>query len=240
MNTNGGLHNTAYYLKGKGRGKDTELVHMTPKEVSGLQSLAMAHGGSLTVNPQTGLPVAGFLSSILPMIAGFALGPAGFGLMSSGMAGLTVGGISALSSNSLEKGLMAGLGAYGGSGLGESLMGAGTGALSSAAGSGANAPQIAAESIVPQAVVPESLANVVPASSAGATAGMQPLAGVPGKFVTAALPQPAVPATLAGQGVATVTQAPVYAPAESMGKMPMTSLHMGKMPMLQRKKLKLL
>lgn len=214
------MNQTAQGLAALGRGPDTMLVHMAPEEVAGLQALALKHGGTLTINPETGLAEAGFLKNILPMIAGFALGPAGFGL-SSAMAGLTVGGISALSSGSLEKGLMAGLGAYGGSGLGESLMGAGTGALSSAAGSGANAPQIAAESIVPQAVVPESLANVVPASSAGATAGMQPLAGVPGKFVTDALPQPAVPATLAGQGVSTTTQAPVaasmYAPAESMG-----------------------
>jgi hypothetical protein len=35
----------------------------------------MAHGGSLTINPQTGLPEAGFLDAVLPMAAGFALGP---------------------------------------------------------------------------------------------------------------------------------------------------------------------
>jgi hypothetical protein len=182
------------------------LVHMAPEEVAGLQALALKHGGTLTINPETGLAEAGFLKSILPMIAGFALGPAGFGL-SSAMAGLTVGGITALTSKSLEKGLMAGLGAYGGSGLGESLMGAGTNALSSA-GANAVVPP-AAESIVPQAVVPESLANVVPASSAGATAGMQPLAGVPGKFVTDALPQPAVPAI--------PTTTPTISPAELGG-----------------------
>jgi len=140
---------TAQGLASLGRGPDTMLVHMAPEEVAGLQALALKHGGTLTINPETGLAEAGFLKNILPMVAGFALGPAGFGLMSSAMAGLTVGGISALTSGSLEKGLMAGLGAYGGSGLGESLMGAGTGAISSAAGAGA--PQVAAESIVPQA-----------------------------------------------------------------------------------------
>jgi hypothetical protein len=46
-----------------GRGQDSMLVHMTPGEVQGLQKLAMAHGGSLTINPQTGLPEAGILSS---------------------------------------------------------------------------------------------------------------------------------------------------------------------------------
>ena len=61
----GGLHRTAHYLKSKGRGNDTMLVHMTPGEVKGLQALALAHGGSLTINPDTGLPEAGFLEKIL-------------------------------------------------------------------------------------------------------------------------------------------------------------------------------
>jgi len=41
---------------------------MTKGEVAGLQTLAKRHGGSLTRNPHTGLPEAGFLSSILPMV----------------------------------------------------------------------------------------------------------------------------------------------------------------------------
>jgi hypothetical protein len=60
------LQLAAQHLAARGRGPDTTLVHMTPKEVEGLQTLAMRHGGSLTINPQTGLPEAGFLSSILP------------------------------------------------------------------------------------------------------------------------------------------------------------------------------
>lgn len=55
------LHQTAQYLKSKGRGNDTMLVHMTPGEVKSLQTLAMSAGGSLTINPETGLPEAGFL-----------------------------------------------------------------------------------------------------------------------------------------------------------------------------------
>jgi hypothetical protein len=86
----------------------------------------MSQGGSLTINPQTGLPEAGFLSKILPMVAGFALGPAGFGLMSSIQAGLTVGALTGIATGSLKKGLMAGLGAYGGAGLGEGLVSAST------------------------------------------------------------------------------------------------------------------
>jgi len=164
------MNQTAQGLAALGRGPDTMLVHMAPEEVAGLQALALKHGGTLTINPETGLAEAGFLKKILPMVAGFALGPAGFGLMSSAMAGLTVGGITALSSGSLEKGLMAGLGAYGGSGLGESLMGAGTGALSSAAGNTAASgvtqavPVAATEAI--GTTTAQNAASAIPAGAA--------------------------------------------------------------------------
>jgi hypothetical protein len=59
-------------LASLGRGEDKMLVHMTPGEVAGLQHLALSAGGSLTVNPHTGLPEAGFLSALLPTIAGAA------------------------------------------------------------------------------------------------------------------------------------------------------------------------
>ena len=138
------LHELANHLQTAGRGEDKILVHMTPAEVGGLQTLAEKHGGSLTVNPHTGLPEAGFLSAILPMIAGFALGPAGFGLMSSLGAAATVGGIDALATGSLKKGLMAGLGAYGGAGLGEGLTDVGA-EVNGAANAGAASSNLGAQ-----------------------------------------------------------------------------------------------
>lgn len=120
------LHTLAHHLQSAGRGDDKVLVHMTPKEVGGLQSLAMAHGGSLTINPQTGLPEAGFLKSLLPMLAGGALTVLSGGTLSPLLAAGIVGGGTALATGSLEKGLMAGLGAYGGAGLGAGLTSAGT------------------------------------------------------------------------------------------------------------------
>ena len=63
------LKHVAKHLTEQGRGPDDHLVHMSGKEVAGLQSLAMAHGGSLTINPKTGLPEAGFLDDILPTLA---------------------------------------------------------------------------------------------------------------------------------------------------------------------------
>ena len=62
------------------------------------------------------------------LVAGMALGPAGYGL-SSGYAALMAGGISALATGSLQKGFMTGLSAYGGADLGASLSSAGEAAL---------------------------------------------------------------------------------------------------------------
>jgi len=102
------LHNLAHHVRAKGRGKDTMLVHMTPREVQGLQAIAKSRGGTLTINPETGLPEAGFLDQILPVVAmaaatyftagaaapaiAGALGPTGAGLLSAGAA-TTAGGI---------------------------------------------------------------------------------------------------------------------------------------------------
>jgi hypothetical protein len=101
----------------------------------------MAHGGSLTINPETGLPEAGFLSSILPMVlgAGAMMIP---GLQGFGAAGIAagIGGLQALRTGSLKKGLMAGLGAYGGAGLAGGLTAAG--AASGAGAAGAGTPEI--------------------------------------------------------------------------------------------------
>lgn len=116
------LHTAAQHLASKGRNGDSMLIHMTKDEVKGLAALAKAHGTHLTKNPETGLPEAFKLGKVLqaalPIAAGFALGPAGFGLMSAAGAGLAVGGAYALATGSLEKGLMAGLGAWGGGSLG--------------------------------------------------------------------------------------------------------------------------
>jgi len=123
----------AQAVQSQGRGKDTMLVHMTPGEVAGLQSLAMAHGGSLTINPKTGLAEAGFLDSIFPVIAGVGLmaatggaaSPLIAGMSNAGLVGLGVGGLTALTTGNIEKGLLAGLGAYGGATLGSGLLAAG-------------------------------------------------------------------------------------------------------------------
>jgi hypothetical protein len=130
------LQHAANHLAAHGRGPDTELVHMTKGEINSLQTLAKANGGSLTINPHTGLAEAGFLSSILPMAVGAAamyfsggtatplLGGLGMGLSSAGTIGALTGAAQYARTGSLNKGLMAGLGAYGGAGLAGGAMNA--------------------------------------------------------------------------------------------------------------------
>lgn len=118
----GGAASLAQY----GRGGDTMLVHMAPSEVKSLQDLAMAAGGSLTINPTTGLPEAGFLKKLLPTLIGAGLSfiPGVGPLMAAGL----VGGFETVRTGDIGKGLMAGLGAYGGAGLAGGLTTAGTSA----------------------------------------------------------------------------------------------------------------
>jgi hypothetical protein len=122
---------------------DVMRVKMTPREVAGLQQLAMAYGANEQdlYDPVTGEPQFSFLKKILPMIAGAILpsipviGPAlagvaktiGFGNQAIGT-GLLVGGVTGLIEGDLKKGLMAGIGAYSGANLAQALQGASVGA----------------------------------------------------------------------------------------------------------------
>jgi len=178
----------AQQLQSQGRGEDSMLVHMTPGEVNSLQGLAMAHGGSLTINPETGLPEAGFLKKLLPTLLGIGLNfIPGVGPLAA--AGLVAAG-SVAKTGSLKKGLMAGLQAYGGAsfaggvGLGGSVSKNAFGALSSKPGilganmgAGAGAGNVLD---VLQSTDMSSLGNVT--QGAGQAAAKKGLAGVAQRF----------------------------------------------------------
>lgn len=175
----------AQQLQSMGRDEDTMLVHMTPGEVNSLQGLAMAHGGSLTINPETGLPEAGFLKKLLPTIlgAGLMLIP---GVNALAAAGMVAAG-SVAKTGSLKKGLMAGLSAYGGAslagglGAGNVFGGAAKQGLKNAATTGfgkfATSPELLAQSVA------EGGGAV---GLAGTTAAKTGLAGIAQNFGTAA------------------------------------------------------
>jgi hypothetical protein len=116
------LQHAAKHLEKHGRNGDTVLVHMSKGEVKSLNDLAMAHGGYLTINPHTGLPEAGFLQRMLPMVIGAGLVASGVGAPAAAM---MVGGGYFAATGSLKQGLMAGLGAYGGAGMASSFAEAG-------------------------------------------------------------------------------------------------------------------
>jgi hypothetical protein len=122
------MQEEAMELANRGRYGDTTLVHMTPGEVQGLASL-----GQLTINPDTGLPEAFSLKSIIPMAAsvvgGMVAGPAGAAI-GSGLGTLVTGGSAeqALLGAAMSFGMGYAMQGFGGSIFGATSAGATTGA----------------------------------------------------------------------------------------------------------------
>lgn len=217
------LHALADHMAARGRGPDTTLVHMAPQEVAGLQSLAMAHGGSLTINPTTGLPEAGFLSNLLPTLIGAGLSIASGGALTPLMAAGITGAGYGVASGSLQKGLMAGLGAYGGAGLGSGLSAAGA-----AQASVPGAAPVSAEGLAPFSTNAADYTKFAPTeSSFGAFGGAKgalasaptggsslfgtatDVAGQPLSF-EAAVPAPTTPMAAPAPAAAPTATAPAY------------------------------
>jgi hypothetical protein len=211
------LQIAANHLASKGRGPDSQLIHMAPTEVAGLQALAKAHGGSLTINPETGLPEAGFLSNILPMVIGAGLSVASGGTLTPMMAGLMTGAGYGLIKGDLKAGLMAGLGAYGGAGMMGSVLGAGAGAAQEAAMAnvGAAAPGIEGTTAAMQGGFGAGTAAAPAAQTVGNVAqatqyGLGPATMGPSAIAQAPMAQ-AANAAQAAQAAAPVTQMPTQA-----------------------------
>lgn len=183
----GQIMNYAQGGEAYGRGGDSMLVHMNPREVAGLQALARSNGTSMTINPNTGYPEAFNLKALLPALIGLGLNAFAPGVGSAvGQAlgtssavgtGVAVGGATALGTGSLKKGIMAGLGAYGGAGLGEGLAG------SSGLAGTTPTPTPGLEGVTGSGVIPKplptdpslvgsptSLASTAPGGASGLTA----------------------------------------------------------------------
>jgi len=110
---------------------------------------------------------AGWLSSLLPIVAGIAGSFVGIPPMVTAAA---VGAITGIAKKDLKAGLMAGLGAYGGAGLGSTLSGIGSGALLQAApasmGGDVASGLTALEAATPVATGGLGAANVAAAAAA--------------------------------------------------------------------------
>lgn len=185
----------ANLVRAHGRGNDSQLMHVTPSELSALQGIARAKGGSLTINPNTGLPEAGFLEDVLPTVVGI-----GVGALTGGAAapfiGAAVAGLGSYAlSGSLEKGIMSGLGAFGGASALSSLgsVGAGLGAAGTAG------------------VAPTAAATTIGAEGLGSMAAMD-VAMAGGNAAAQQAAQTAATQGIAGQMAAQGIAGNVYAP----------------------------
>jgi len=232
------LHKFAEQVAANGRGDDSLLVHMTPDEVQRLQKFAEANGRTMTINPTTGLPEAGFLSdlfkAVAPIALGAFLGPGAFGIaglgLGAGTAGLITGGLTTLATGSLSRGLMAGLGAYGGAGMAEGLSNLGAGELAQGQIS-ANMPTLAENATQAQIdVYTQQVKDLQAAGLQGAK--MMPLADKLSAGVSSAMASPtdalafakqnmmplaaAAAPIMAGAMVPTTTQMPTTAQTPSM------------------------
>jgi len=126
-------------LASLGRNGDSLLIHVTPDEVAGLQSLAEANGTTLTVNPQTGLPEAfslgNFFKSLLPTLAGAGVGMVpgmqgiGYGIAAGALTGAALN-----NKDPLMGAVMGGMGGYGGSNLAANALNPATAASMKSAG----------------------------------------------------------------------------------------------------------
>lgn len=172
----------ADHMASKGRGPDSMLIHMSPREVQGLQALAMKHGGSLTINPDTGLPEAGFLDKLLPAIIGFAV-TATTGIP-AWQVGLGIGAEEAVRTGDLTKGITRGLQAYSGGTLGGNLADAGAstiGAQTVADAAAANQATVAGTFDAGQGILPadaEALQKAVAEKMANASPYEKLAAGI--------------------------------------------------------------
>ena len=204
---------TASGIASLGRYGDDTLVHMNRDEVQGLQALAMAQGGSLSINPYTGLPEAfdlkGAFKKFLPTIVGGALAATGFGAPAAALAG-GLAGAATSKGNLLEGFAMGALGGFGGAGLaqaaqlgsaaapglagadaakaGADAAGAGIGEAAKSGTSGLNLSGAGAGPSIPGGATMPSLSSVTPS-------GMPPI--TPGGI---APPSPSIPGTPPASG----------------------------------------
>jgi hypothetical protein len=158
-------------MEAKGRKGDSMLVHMTPGEVAGLQKLAESAGGSLSVNPDTGLVEANFLKQMLPTLVGAGVGFFSANPLLGAAAGAAVGGYQAnRAGRDVGSGmLMGGLGGYGGQTLSMGFQAAGAPAVVGAAPAGAPTATDASTKLLTNAAVNTLAGGVAPTTAPAQT-----------------------------------------------------------------------
>jgi hypothetical protein len=186
------MKNVANGLARYGRNGDNNLVHVSDKELAGIEQLT---GRKFTTNPQTGLPEAFNFASLLPVVAGIGgtVLSGGNPLVGALAAGAVSGGVSAAQGESTEtaltKGLISGVTTYAG---GQLLSGVGEAAAAGGAEAAGAAGQAAATA----------------APTAGGAVTVQPLGEIAASGASSAAgPATTIPA-VAGSGIPSTPLAP--------------------------------
>lgn len=220
----------ANQLSRYGRGGDTSLMHVQPREMQGIATLL---GRPITRNPATGLPEAFSFGDILPMVAGIGgsiFGGPLVGALASGATKTAVTG-------DLAQGIMTGLGSYAMAGFAGGLADAGAAVNGGAAdGVAANAFQGAEGPIPPPPPVPPP-PPPPPVPSGG---GIGPAAAaVPAADIAATAPPPPAPGAMEsvtqfGKNIGTALSTPGVAmdyikahPLQSLGAVGGAMMTMG-------------
>jgi hypothetical protein len=181
---------------------------MTPKEVHGLQALAKASGGSLSINPDTGLVEAGFLSKILPVVAAAAATYFTAGAAAPALAAAMGGGAAATAGAGILAGagsgalINGGMAAIQGKDVGEAALSGGLGgAISGGLGAYSGAPDLTNGAFMPSGTPPVGTVPVTTPSvpsidvnagvSQGVTGSIPP--SVPTPPPVTAAPGPEIP-----------------------------------------------
>ena len=198
------MKETAKGLAQFGRYGDNNLVHVSNKELRGLEQLT---GRKFTQNPHTGLPEAFGWSDLIPIAAGVAGtvlsgGNVGVGALAAGAART---GVSASQGKSTEQALMegviAGATTYAGGQLFSGVGEAGVGAASGATG------ETAAQGATGELITSAGESNVIGAANYGGAESFSPATGYQGPNEAAGIYTPPT-------GSASVTS-PNYGGAES-------------------------
>ena len=194
----GGMIEKSRDIASKGRNGDTMLMHINPKELSGLQALL----GPVTINPETGNPEAFAWFAALPLLGQMAVaGTAGAGVGAGvgAIAGGKEGALQGLAIGGMLGTLGAGAAGIAGAGAGSALA-PGAGVLAPGYGGGVTAAQLAAGN-----VTAAEAANLAAAGGAGAGSGIGAglkaastglsslMAGMGGPSQTPAPPPPPMP-----------------------------------------------
>lgn len=214
-------------IAAQGRGKDSELLHVTKGEIAGLDALARRHfGRELPRNPRTGLKEASLFRDWFGNDVGMALDVAapvavgmipGVGIPAAVAMGAATGaanqglGKNGTTESALMGGVMGGLGAYGGAGLAEGLAG-GAAAGAGQTGVTAGVTPIGEAGASLGAAGTEAGASTAAPTISDAGSKLAQLSGqgqMQGQAAMSAMPNLSQGATAAGSNMPGATAAPV-------------------------------